>query len=57
MTMAEAEAEQRGCHSAFLNTIAFQAPGFYQKLGYQEFAQLEDADPRLTRIWFRKRLR
>ncbi len=56
MAMAESEAVQRGCHSAFLNTIAFQAPGFYQKLGYREFARLEDDNPALSRIWFRKRL-
>ena len=56
MAMAEEEAVHRGCHSAYLNTIAFQAPGFYQKLGYREFARLDDEDPALARIWFRKRL-
>jgi ribosomal protein S18 acetylase RimI-like enzyme len=56
MAMAEAEAVRRGCHGAYLYTAAFQAPGFYQKLGYQEFSRLVHDDPRLTRIWFSKRL-
>ena len=56
MAMAEAEAVRRGCQGAFLNTIAFQAPGFYEKLGYREFGRLVDGNPRLDRIWFSKRL-
>ncbi|WP_158743234.1 GNAT family N-acetyltransferase [Acidisphaera sp. L21] len=56
MAMAEAEAIRRGCVGAFLNTINFQAPGFYQKLGYEEFGRLPHDDPRLDRIWFRKSL-
>ncbi len=57
LAQAEAEAVRRGCHAAFLNTIAFQAPDFYAKLGYREFGRLVDPDPRLTRIWFTKALR
>ena len=33
---AEAEARQRGCKYAFVNTFSFQAPAFYKKHGYQE---------------------
>jgi ribosomal protein S18 acetylase RimI-like enzyme len=57
MGMAEHEAARRGCVGAYLNTINFQAPGFYQKLGYEEFARLSHEDPRQDRIWFRKSLR
>lgn len=56
LAMAEAEAVARGCVGSFLNTDAFQAPGFYEKLGYTEFGRLEQDDPRFTRIWFSKRL-
>ncbi len=53
--MAEAEAIRRGCKGAYLFTVQFQAPGFYQKLGYTEFGRLPDDPPELTRIWFSKR--
>ena len=54
--MAEAEAIRRGCFGAFLNTDAFQAPAFYERLGYREFGRLvHPTDPRSTRIWFSKR--
>ncbi len=56
MAMAEAEALRRSCRNALLYTIQFQAPGFYEKLGYREFARLPHDDPSLTRIWFRKAL-
>src|SRR2546422_10666890 len=40
-----AEAERHGvafgCHSAWLDTFSFQAPEFYKKLGYREFARLD----------------
>ena len=32
MARAEARARDRGCHSAWVDTFSFQAPGFYQKL-------------------------
>jgi ribosomal protein S18 acetylase RimI-like enzyme len=37
---AENEALTRGCEHVFLDTFSFQALGFYQKLGYQEFGRL-----------------
>ena len=35
MAAAEARALERGCHSAWVDTFGFQAPGFYPKLGYR----------------------
>lgn len=39
---AEAEARRRGCTHAFVDTFAFQAPGFYQKQGYHIAFTLEE---------------
>jgi len=54
-----AEAEQRGlrlgCHSVWLDTFSFQAPEFYRKLGYREFARL-DYPPDHQRIFLKKPL-
>jgi len=53
---AEAIALKRGCHSSYLWTESFQAPAFYQKLGYQKFVVKEDFPVGHQRIGFRKRL-
>ncbi|HBH02251.1 MAG TPA: hypothetical protein DDZ42_10080 [Candidatus Rokubacteria bacterium] len=37
LAAAESHASERGCHDAFLETFSFQAPAFYQKLGWQVF--------------------
>jgi len=54
-----AEAERRGaalgCHSVWLDTFSFQAPEFYRKLGYREFARL-DYPPDHQRIFLKKQL-
>jgi GNAT superfamily N-acetyltransferase len=55
MVRAEARAGDRGCHSARVDTFSFQAPGFYQKLGYEEFGRL-DYPPDHQRHFLRKRL-
>jgi len=52
---AEARALERGCHSAWIDTFSFQAPGFYPKLGYEVFGEL-DYPPGHRRIFFRKHL-
>ncbi|NRB25997.1 GNAT family N-acetyltransferase [Shewanella sp.] len=35
MELAEVEAKQRGCLVAQLDTLSYQAPVFYQKLGFE----------------------
>ncbi|HEV2336435.1 MAG TPA: GNAT family N-acetyltransferase [Stellaceae bacterium] len=52
---AEQRALALGCHSAWLDTFSFQAPEFYRKLGYREFARL-DYPPDHQRIFFKKPL-
>ena len=42
MTLAEQQAKQRGCTEAILDTFSFQTKGFYEKLGYEMFAQVDD---------------
>lgn len=42
MHLAEQEAKRRGCTEAILDTFSFQAKGFYEKLGYEMFAQVDD---------------
>jgi GNAT superfamily N-acetyltransferase len=39
---AEDEARMQGCHGVFLTTFSFQAPGFYEKFGYEAVANIPD---------------
>jgi GNAT superfamily N-acetyltransferase len=57
MARADAAAQERGCHGAYLDTFTFQAPKFYERLGYREFGRLNDFPPGHSRIWFSKALR
>jgi len=56
MARAEAEAIQRGCRHAYLDTLEFQAPDFYSKLGYSVWGVLDDFPPGHRRIFFKKDL-
>ncbi len=57
MQAAEAEALQRGCTSAFLDTFSFQARGFYEGLGYAQFGQLSGFSGKFARHFMQKTLR
>ena len=57
LSMAEAEAERRGCCAAVLETIDFQAPGFYERHGYRVFGRIPCDPPGTARIFMHKALR
>ncbi|NKI94259.1 GNAT family N-acetyltransferase [Rhizobacter sp. SG703] len=56
MQRAEAEAVERGCVGAWLDTFEFQARGFYEKLGYTCFGQIDDYPPGFARYFMKKAL-
>ncbi len=55
MAAAEAEARQRGCKQAWVDTI-FGARSFYERLGYTVFGELADHPPGFTRTFLKKAL-
>jgi GNAT superfamily N-acetyltransferase len=56
MQMAEDLAREKACVGIWLDTFDFQAPGFYEKLGYSELGQIVDYPPGHKRFFFQKRL-
>ena len=52
---AERQAREIGCRGVYLDTFSFQAPKFYEKQGYREFARITDFPPGHDRIWLMKR--
>src|SRR5215831_6203706 len=56
MQAAEQEAAARGCHQVLLDTHSFQAPAFYQHLGYEVFAVLDEYPRHHQNYYLRKRL-
>lgn len=56
MWQAEEVARQRQCRGVWLDTFAFQALGFYQKLGYSIFGELKDHPRGISQYWLQKRL-
>ena len=56
MEEAEHEARQRSCHYARVATSDFQAPAFYQKLGYILYGKLENCPPGETVFYWWKDL-
>ena len=53
---AETVAIQRKCQWAKVSTFSFQAPAFYQNLGYQIAGQLDNYPPGHTLYWLQKTL-
>ncbi|MBX9749732.1 MAG: GNAT family N-acetyltransferase, partial [Roseococcus sp.] len=56
MQAVEDEARARRCLGVRLETLSFQARGFYEKLGYSVIGTLPDYPPGHTLYWLAKRL-
>lgn len=52
----EAEGRRRGCRSAVLYTISFQAPQFYAKRGWTAFGEVPCDPPGTSRVFMSKEL-
>ncbi|HHK5672716.1 TPA: GNAT family N-acetyltransferase [Serratia marcescens] len=52
----EQEGRRRGCLSAVLYTISFQAPEFYQRHGWQRMGEVPCLPPGTSRIFMSKTL-
>ena len=53
---AEAEAARRGCDVVRVDSHTFQAPGFYEKLGYERIGFAADTPAGHGEVFFLKRL-
>ena len=53
---AESIARAEGAVFSHLDTFSFQAPGFYEKLGYETFGVLDDYPDGLKRYFYKKKL-
>lgn len=56
VALAEDEARRRGCTAAFVITVTFQVPGFYERCGYRRFGGIARPPDGATRIFFTKSL-
>jgi GNAT superfamily N-acetyltransferase len=56
ITAIEDEARRFGAKRSYLDTMSFQAPGFYRICGYEEFGSIEGYPGGVTRHWFTKTL-
>jgi GNAT superfamily N-acetyltransferase len=56
VTAFEHEAARRGCRLVTLSSHSFQAPGFYQKLGYELWAVLDGYPSPHHECYLKKRL-
>ena len=56
IALAEDEARRRGCTSAFVCTVTFQAPAFYERHGYRRFGEIACPPDGATRIFLTKAL-
>lgn len=57
MAQAEKIAKKRGSRLLWLNTYSFQAPRFYEKLGYKRFGGIAGSPKGHARHFYFKRLR
>lgn len=54
---AEAIAKKHGAKHVYVDTFTFQGDGFYQKLGYEVYGDLDDFPPGHRRLWLKKDLK
>jgi GNAT superfamily N-acetyltransferase len=52
----EDEARRFGATRSYVDTMSFQAPGFYRRCGYREFGSIKGYPGGVTRHWFTKKL-
>jgi ribosomal protein S18 acetylase RimI-like enzyme len=52
----EKEGKERGCTLIYTNTFTWQAPGFYEKLGYEPYGKLDNFPPGNNLTYFYKKL-
>ena len=52
----EDEAKRFGATHSYVDTMSFQAPGFYRARGYRKFGSIEGYPGKVTRHWFTKSL-
>ena len=56
LRMMEEEGRRRGCRSAVLLTISFQAPDFYRRQGWRVFGEIPCDPPGTSRVFMTKDL-
>lgn len=56
LAQADTLARSRRCRMIDLDTFSFQAPSFYRRHGYEEYAVLEGMGEGITKHFFRKPL-
>ena len=52
----EDEARRFGATRSYVDTMSFQAPGFYRSCGYEEFGSIDGYPRGVTRHWLTKTL-
>ena len=53
---AEREAKNRNCRFISLDTFSFQAPGFYEKLGFEKIGTETDFPKGFEKYYYRKKI-
>lgn len=56
LALFEEEGRRRGCRSAVLYTISFQAPAFYERKGWRRFGEIPCDPPGTSRVFMTKEL-
>ena len=56
MRWAEEQGRAIGCHAVVVDTLSFQAPGFYRKLGYTQFGATRNYEGGHGKFYFEKEI-